>query len=120
MYVLEHHQVKGQRTFQASFYFRCSGDLDALFAKTLFKMAKQSQHKGTVLLKRKPCQHLDTTREILFFNLPFCDAVGLQDYLKTALLAKKSRLIHRYPNKFPRKDWGRAFQDFEMVRDFVK
>jgi hypothetical protein len=52
---------KGQRTFQASFYFRCSGDPDALFAKTLLKMAKQSQHKGTVSIERKPCQHLDTT-----------------------------------------------------------
>jgi hypothetical protein len=58
--------------------------------KTLLKMAKQSQHKGTVSIKRKPCQYLDTTREILFFNLPFCDAVGLQDYLKTALVAEKS------------------------------
>jgi len=111
---------KGQRTFQASFYLRCSGDPDALLAKTLLKMAKQSQHKGTVSMERKPCQHLDTTREIIFFNLPFCDAVGLRDYLKAALIAEKSRLIHRYPNKFPRKDWGRAFQDFEMVRDFVK
>ena len=111
---------KGQRSFQASFYFRCSGDPEVLFAKTLLKMAKQSQHKGTVSIERKPCQHLDTTREIIFFNLPFCDAVGLRDYLKAALVAEKSRLIHRYPNKFPRKDWGRAFQDFEMVRDFVK
>jgi len=111
---------KGQRTFQASFYFRCSDDPDALFAKTLLKMAKQSQHKGTISIERKPCQHLDTTRDIIFFNLPFCDAVGLRDYLKAALTAEKSRLIHRYPNKFLRKDWGRAFQDFEMVRDFVK
>jgi hypothetical protein len=52
---------KGQHTFQASFYFRCSGDPDLLFAKTLLKMAKQSQHKGTVSIERKPCQHLDTT-----------------------------------------------------------
>jgi hypothetical protein len=81
---------KGQRTFQASFYFRCSGDPDALFAKTLLKMAKQLQHKGMISIERKPCQHLDTTREILFFNLPFCDTVGLRDYLKTALVAEKS------------------------------
>jgi hypothetical protein len=52
---------KGQRTFEASFYFRCSGNPDALFAKTQLKMAKQSQHKGTVSIERKPCQHLDTT-----------------------------------------------------------
>ncbi len=111
---------KGQRTFTASFYFRCSGDPAALFAKTHLKMAKQSQHKGTVSIKLKPCQYLDTTRDIIFFNLSFCDAVGLQDYIKRALTGEKSRLIHRYPTKFPCKDWGRAYQDFEMVQDFVK
>jgi hypothetical protein len=111
---------KGQRSFTASFYFRCSGDPEALFAKTLLKMAKQTHHKGTVSIELKPCQHLDTTRDILFFNLPFCDARGLRDYLCTALTAEKSRLIHKYPKKFPRKDWGRDFTDFEMVRDFVK
>ena len=111
---------KGQRTFTASFYFRCSSDPATLFAKTLLKMAKQSQHKGLVSIEVKPCQYLDTTRDIIFFNLPFCDAVGLRDYIKSALIGEKSRLIHRYPTKFPRKDWGRAFQDFEMVRDFVK
>ena len=111
---------KGQRSFSASFYFRCAGDPEALFAKTLLKMAKQSAHKGTVAIEVKPCQHLDTTRDIIFFNLPFCDAVGLRDSIKSALVAEKSRLIHRYPSKFPRKDWGRPFQDFQMVRDFVK
>ena len=35
-------------------------------AKTLLKMAKQSQHKGTVSIERKPCQHLDTTRDIIY------------------------------------------------------
>ena len=111
---------KGQRTFAASFYFRCSSDPAALFAKTLLKMAKQSQHKGSVSIEWKPCQYLDTTRDIIFFNLPFCDAVGLRDYIKSALIREKSRLIHRYPTEFPRKDWDQAFQDFEMVRDFVK
>ena len=81
---------KGQRTFTASFYFRCSGDPAALFAKTHLKMAKQSQHKGTVSIKLKPCQYLDTTRDIIFFNLPFCDAVGLRDYIKKALIGEKS------------------------------
>ena len=42
---------KGQRTFTASFYFRCSSDPAALFAKTLLKMAKQSQHKGSVSIE---------------------------------------------------------------------
>ena len=46
---------KGQRSFSASFYFRCSGDPEALFAKTLLKMAKQSSHKGTVAIEVKPC-----------------------------------------------------------------
>ncbi len=81
---------KGQRTFTASFYFRYSGDPAALFAKIFLKMDKQSQHKGTVLIELKPCQYLDTTREIFFFNLPFCNAVGLQDYIKTALTGEKS------------------------------
>ena len=93
---------KGQRSFTALFYFRCSGD--PLFAKTLLKMAKQSQHKGTVAIELKPCQHLDTTRDIIFFNLPFCDATGLRDYIRTALTDEKSSLIHKYPTKFPRKD----------------
>ena len=92
---------KGQRTFSASFYFRCSGSPDVLFTKTLLKMIKQSSHKGTVAIEVKPCQYLDTTRDIIFFNLPFCNAVGLRDSIKAALVAKKSRLIHRYPNKFP-------------------
>ena len=52
---------KGQRSFTASFYFRCSGDPEALFAKTLLKIAKQTHHKGNVSIELKPCQHLDTT-----------------------------------------------------------
>ena len=82
---------KGHRTFTASFYFQCSGDPNALFAKTLLKMTKQSQHKGTVSIKLKLCQYLDTTRDIIFFNLPFCNAVGLQDnYIKMTLTVEKS------------------------------
>ena len=68
---------KGQRAFTASFYFRSNIEPKVLFEKTLLKMAKQSKHKGTVVIKVKPCQYLDTTREIMFFNLPYCDAVGL-------------------------------------------
>jgi hypothetical protein len=52
-------------------------------------MAKQSQHKGTVSIELKSCQYLDTTRDIIFFNLPFCDVVGLQDYIKKALICEK-------------------------------
>ena len=50
---------KGQRSFTSLFYFHCSGNPEALFAKTLLKMAKQSDHKGTVMIELKPCQHLN-------------------------------------------------------------
>ena len=32
----------------------------------------------------------------------------------------KSGMIHNYPLKYPRMEWGAALPDFEMVRDFVK
>jgi hypothetical protein len=99
---------KGQCTFQASFYFRCSGDPDALFTKTLLKMAKQSQHKGTVSIERKPCQHLDTTRDIIFFNLPFCDAVGLRDYLKR----REKPPYPPVPKQVPLEGLGSSFPRF--------
>jgi hypothetical protein len=111
---------KGQRAFTTSFYFRSNIEPKVLFEKTLLKMAKQSKHKGTVVIKVKPCQYLDTTREIMFFNLPYCNAVGLRDYICKALVAKRSRLIHQYPKKFSRTEWDQHFKDFEMVRDFVK
>ena len=90
---------KGQRTFTVSFYFCCSGDPAALFAKTLLKMAKQSQHKSMVSIELKPCQYLDTTRDIIFFNLPFCDVVGLQD--KKALICEKVNSSTDTPRDFP-------------------
>ncbi len=85
---------KGQQAFIASFYFQRNVEPNVSFEKTLLKMAKQSKHKGTVVIEVKPCQYLDTTWEIMFFNLPYCNAVGLQDYICKALVAKKSRLIH--------------------------
>ncbi len=68
---------KGQWAFTASFYFQSNSEPKVLFEKTLLKMAKQFKHKGTVVIKVKPCQYLDTTREIMFFNLPYCNAVGI-------------------------------------------
>ncbi len=68
---------KGQRAFTTFFYFRSNVEPKVLFEKNLLKMAKQSKHKGTVLIEVKPCQYLDTTRDIMFFNLPYCDAVCL-------------------------------------------
>jgi hypothetical protein len=59
------------RSFTGSFYFRCQWDPAQLFKKTLLKMASQKKHKGTIAIKLKPCQHLDTSQDIIFFNLPF-------------------------------------------------
>ena len=68
---------KGQRAFTTSFYLRSNVKPKVLFGITLLKMATQSKHKGTVVIKAKPCQYLDTTQEIMFFNLPYCNAVGI-------------------------------------------
>ncbi len=97
---------KGQLAFTASFYFWSNVKPKVFFEKTLLKMAKQSKLKGMVVIEVEPCQYLDTTWEIMFFNLPYCDAVGLRDYIHKALVAKKSHLIHQYPKKFPRMEWG--------------
>jgi hypothetical protein len=85
---------KGQWAFTTSFYFQSNIEPKVLFEKTLLKMAKQSKHKETAVIEVKPCQYLDTAWEIMFFNLPYCDAVGLWDYICKALVAKKNRLIH--------------------------
>jgi hypothetical protein len=110
----------GQRVFTATFYFQSSVEPKALFEKTLLKMAKQLKHMGTVGIKVKPCQYLDTTWEIMFFNFPYYDAIGLCDYIRKALVEEKHRLIHRYPKKFPQMTLGHHFKDFEMVCNFVK
>jgi hypothetical protein len=68
---------KGQQAFTASFYFWSTVETNTLFEKSLLKMANQSKHKGTVSMEVKPCQYLDTTRDIRFFNLPYYDAIGL-------------------------------------------
>jgi hypothetical protein len=47
---------KGQWALTASFYFRSNVEPKVLFEKTLLKMAKQSKHKGMVVIKVKPCQ----------------------------------------------------------------
>ncbi len=48
-----------------------------LFKKTFLKMAGQKKLKGSIAVEMKPCQHLDTAREIIFFQVPSCDAIGL-------------------------------------------
>ncbi len=70
---------KGQQAFTTSFYFRSNIEPNVLFEKTILKMAKQSKHKGTVVIKVKPCQYLDNTLEILCFSI----------YLTVMLLAFK-------------------------------
>ncbi len=103
-----------------SFNFRSKWDPAALLEKTSLKMATQMKIKGTITVEMKPCQCLDTARNIIFFNLPFCDATGLWDFIRKALTKQKAALIHRHPFKYPRMEWGRHLPDFKMVRDFVK
>ncbi len=88
--------------------------------KTSLKMATQTKDKGTMTIEMKPCQCLDTRRDIIFFNLPFCNAIGLRDFICQALTKQKSALIKRHPLKCPRMEWGQHLPEFEMVRAFVK
>jgi hypothetical protein len=37
-----------------------------------------------------------------------------------AMTKAKSGMIHKYPLKYPRMEWGAALPEFEMVRDFVR
>ncbi len=71
-------------------------------------------------VEMKPCQCLDTVRDIIFFNLPFCNPIGLRDFIRWALTKQKSALIKCHPLKYPWMEWGRHLPEFEMVRDFVK
>ncbi len=71
---------KGE-SFMVSFYFQSKWEPVKLFEKTLLKMAGQTKHKGTITIKVKPCQYLDTEHPIIFFNLPFCSAQGLWQLL---------------------------------------
>jgi hypothetical protein len=70
-------------------------------------------------MKHKPCQHLDTTREIIFFQVPNCDAIGLWDTLPRAMtnqIGDDPKVLQKYP----RMEWCVSLPDFEMVQDFVK
>jgi hypothetical protein len=69
------------RSFSASFWFKCEMLLKTLFEKTFLKMTGQKKLKGSIMVEMKPCQHLDTSREIIFFQVPNCNATGLQDTL---------------------------------------
>ena len=55
------------RSFLASFWFKCKLLPKTLFEKTFLKMAVQKKLKGSIVVEMKPCQHLETAREIIFF-----------------------------------------------------
>ncbi len=83
-------------------------------------MATQTKIKGTMMVEMKLCQCLDTAWDFIFFNLPFCDVIGLRNFISRVLTKQKSALIKHHPLKYPRMEWGRHLPEFEMVRDFVK
>ena len=107
-------------SFTGSFYFRCEWDPAQLFEKTLLKMMSQKKHKGTIAIELKPCQHLDTTWDIIFFNLPLCSDEGLRGTLCKAMTKQKYTLIKQHPSKYPQMEWGPPLPDFVTVRDFVR
>ena len=108
------------RSFTGSFYFRSTWEPEKLFEKTLLKMAAVVKLKGSIVIAVKACQCLDTERAIIFFNVPFCSAASLRNVLRKAMVEQKSRLINRYPAKWPKMEWGRPLPDFELIRDFVR
>jgi hypothetical protein len=67
------------RSFLVLFNFRSKWDPAVLLEKTSLKIATQTKIKGTMTVGMNPCQCLDTARDIIFFNLPFCNAIGLRD-----------------------------------------
>jgi hypothetical protein len=111
-----HQQVK---VFLGSFNFRSKWDPAALLEKTSLKMAAQTKIKGAITVEMKPRQCLDTAQDIIFFNLLFCNATGLRDFICKALTKQKLALIHCHPLKYPRMEWVCHLPEFKMVRDFV-
>ncbi len=69
-------------------------------------MASQKKYKGFIVIELKSCQHLDTSRDIIFFNIPFCSALGLRDLIRRAMIKQKNTMVTRYPAKYPRMEWG--------------
>jgi hypothetical protein len=82
-------------------------------------MAGHKKLKGQILVKLKPCQHLDNTREIIFFQVLNCNATGLRDTLRRAMIKIKSGMIQKYPTKYPRMERCFSLPDIKMVQDFV-
>ncbi len=91
-----------------------------MFEKTLLKMVMVATLKGSIAITVKACQCLNTERAVIFFNVPFCSASSLCTILRKAMVEQKSKLISRYPAKWPRTEWGRPLPEFELIRDFVR
>ncbi len=108
------------RSFMGLFHFCSKWEADKLFEKTLLKMAAATKIKGTISIAVKLCQCLDTERAVIFFNVPYCSASSLRQLLRKAMVEQKLRLIQRYPDKWPRTEWGCPLPQFEMIRDFVR
>jgi hypothetical protein len=82
-------------------------------------MVGQKKHNGSVMIGVKPCQYLHISHAIIYFNIPFCSAQGLQDSISKAMVTQKSLLIKRHPDKWHRMEWSRPLLDFELIRNFV-
>jgi hypothetical protein len=109
-----------ERSFTGSFYFRSKWEPEKLFEKALLKMAAVAKLKGSISITVKACQCLDTEWAVIFFNVPFCSVNSLRGILRKAMVEQKSRLINRYPSKWPRMEWGLSLPEFELIRDFVQ
>jgi hypothetical protein len=96
------------------FWFKSEWLPKTLFEKMLLNMAGQKKLKGQILVKLKPCQHLDTTREIIFFQAPNCNATGLRDALCRAMTKIKSGMIQKYPQNTP--EWSGASHSWTLKR----
>jgi hypothetical protein len=83
-------------------------------------MANQEKHKGTIAIKLKPCQHLNTSQDIIFFDPSLCSDEGLRGTLHKAMTKQKSTLIKQHPSKYPRMALGPPLSDFVMVCNFVR
>jgi hypothetical protein len=79
--LFEHYPGGEIKVIFSIFWFKCKMLPKVLFEKTFLKMAGQKKLKGSIAVEMKPCQHLDTVREIIFFQVPSCDAIGLRDLL---------------------------------------
>jgi hypothetical protein len=93
------------RAFLALLWFKSYWLLETLFKKMLLKMAGQKKLKGQIWLNSN-LANTYTTREITFFQVSNCNAIGLQDTLHRAMTNNKSGMIQKSSTKYPRMEWG--------------